>query len=169
MKHFFFAIALLCAALPAGAQGRYGHLNFGELLNIMPETKGAEASLEAFQKQLTAQGEAMAAKFQADYTEAVRLMQNGELTPVQQQQKQTELQQQQQAIAAYEEQMTQQINARREELLKPIIDKADAAIATVAKANQFIMVFDTSVFNAILFAGETEDLLPLVKTQLGIQ
>lgn len=169
MKQFLFAIFLLGSLSPLMSQARYGHLNFGQLLSIMPQTQGAEASLEAYQKQLVAQGEAMAAKFQADYTEYLRQAQGGDLTPVQQQKMQTDLQAQQQAIVAYEEEMTQLINKKREELITPIIDRAREAIKMVAQANKFVMVFDTSIFNAILFAGESEDVMPLVKTQLGIQ
>jgi len=169
MKRFTLIFVLLGSAiLSLTAQNRYGHLNFGELLSVMPDTKGAEASLEAYQKQLMTEGQAMVAKFEANYTDFSRLAQSGELTPLQQQQKQQELEKQQQEILDYEQKIEGMIGQRRNELLGPIVTKARAAIDQVAKANQYVMVFDTSTFNAILFAVETENILPLVKKQLGL-
>lgn len=169
MKRFILIFVLLGSAVfSLTAQNRYGHLNFGELLSVMPDTKGAEASLEAYQKQLMMEGQAMVAKFEANYTDFARLVQSGELTPLQQQQKQQELEKQQQDILDYEQKIEGMINQRRNELLGPIVTKARAAIDQVAKANQYAMVFDTSTFNAILFAVETENILPMVKKQLGL-
>jgi outer membrane protein len=169
MKRFTLIFVLLgSAVISLTAQNRYGHLNFGELLSVIPDTKGAEASLEAYQKQLMTEGQAMVARFETSYTDFARLAQGGELTPLQQQQKQQELEKQQQEILDYEQKLESMISQRRNELLEPIVTKARAAIDQVAKANQYVMVFDTSTFNAILFAVETENILPLVKKQLGL-
>ncbi len=50
--------------------------------------------------------------------------------------------------------------------MKPIYDKAQAAIAEVAKEKGLIYVFEV---NSVLYkSNESVDLLPLVKTKLGI-
>ena len=69
----------------------------------------------------------------------------------------------------YEQDITQQLNQAREELLVPIITDAEKAIADVAKANGYSMVFDTSMFNAVLFAAESVDIMNQVKERLGIE
>jgi len=51
--------------------------------------------------------------------------------------------------------------------MEPIIKKARDAIAAVAKANGFSYVIDSGT-GALLYYPEGEDLLPLVKKQLGI-
>lgn len=148
---------------------KYGHCNLGSLIAQMPETKSADSELETFQKQLVAKGEEMATKFQANYTAFVTEAQEGNLTPKQQQERQTALQTEQQAILSYEQEITQKVNEKREELLKPLFDKATEAIKAVAKENGYVMIFDTSVFNAVLFATDADDVMPLVKAKLGLK
>ena len=54
-------------------------------------------------------------------------------------------------------------------MLEPIVARAESAISEVAKENGYVMIFDTSVFNAVMYAQETEDIMPLVKKKLGIE
>lgn len=169
MKKITLLVALLIAGISFAQAQKYGHLNFGTLLSVMPETDAADKELETLQKQLVAKGEEMAKAFQAKYLKAVEEVQAGGLSPLQQQQKQEELQKEQAAIAKYEQDIAQQLEAKRAELLKPIVEKARKAINEVSKAGGYLMVFDSSVFNAILFAQPADDLMPAVKTKLGIK
>lgn len=156
------------SVMVSSAQEKYGHLNFGSLIAMMEETRAADSGLEAYRKQLVAKGEEMAAKFRQDYEAVIKDAQAGNLTPVQQQQKEQELGQKREEILAYEQEMGQQMETRRKELLGPIIDKAEAAVKDVANENGYVMIFDTSVFNAVLFAQDADDVMPLVKAKLGI-
>ena len=54
-------------------------------------------------------------------------------------------------------------------LLKPLLDRAEAAIKTVAKENGYSYIFDSSKGGAVLYSPESEDVLPLVKAKLGIK
>ncbi|MCB0585611.1 MAG: OmpH family outer membrane protein [Phaeodactylibacter sp.] len=166
-------IVLLAAFVAFGAvfsyaQEKYGHLNFGNLISSMEETKGADSELEAYRKQMVAKGEEMAKKFQQDFEAALKEAQAGNLTPVQQQEKEQELGKRRDEIIAYEQEVREKVEAKRQELLGPIIDKAQTALKEVAKENGFAMIFDTSVFNAVLFAEDTDDVMPLVKAKLGM-
>jgi outer membrane protein len=168
----FVAVIGLTAMVAGGLQAqtaRYGHINFGNLLTYLPETLAADSLLQVYRGELTVAGEQMAAKLQTDYLAFIQEYREGKLTPLQQQEKQTALQQQQQSIQEYEQEMVEKLGARRQELLEPIVTKAEAAIAKVAKANGFVMVFDTSIFNTILFAADTEDMLNLVLKDLGVE
>ncbi|MBK7872080.1 MAG: OmpH family outer membrane protein [Saprospiraceae bacterium] len=167
MKKFLFVLLLATFAASASAQ-KYGHLNFGNLVALMPETKAADDELKKLQTDLVAKGEEMAKAFQERYVKALQDVQSGALSPLQQQQLQDTLETQRQAIAAYEQQITQELQSKREELLKPVIDKAEKAIDEIAKANGYVLIFDTSIFNAILFAQETDDIMPLLKAKLGL-
>ncbi|MCB9052533.1 MAG: OmpH family outer membrane protein [Lewinellaceae bacterium] len=167
-------ILLLSAFVALGvvlssAQEKYGHLNYGGLISSMEETQSANSELEAYQKQLVAKGEEMAKKFQQDYQAVLKEAQGGNLTPVQQQQKEKELSSRRDEILAYEQEVAQKVEAKRQELLGPIIDRAETALKEVAKENGYAMIFDTSVFNAILFAEDADDVMPLVKVKLGIK
>ncbi|MFN7115245.1 MAG: OmpH family outer membrane protein [Saprospiraceae bacterium] len=168
MKKLLVLFLLSGLALTASAQ-KYGHLNFGNLLSLMPETKAADEALKKFQDEMVAKGDTMAKKFQQKYVAAAKEVQEGKLSPLQQQQLEESLKKEQETIVSYQQEVNQKVQAKREELLTPIIDKAEKAIADVAKTNGYVMVFDTSVFNAILFAQDADDMMPLLKTKLGIK
>ena len=169
MKKIIFFAGLFTLFTVAGSAQKYGHLNFGNLIASMPETASANQELETFQKQLVTKGEDMAIKLQNKYEAFLRDVQEGKLTPVQPPQQQAELQKEYQDITQYEQEVEQKVGGKRQELLSPIIDKAEASIKKIAQANGYQFVFDTSIFNAVLFAEESDDLMALVKKDLGIE
>lgn len=168
MKQTLFLLLFLTLSVVEISAQKYGHLNFGNLITIIPDTKAADSQLEAYQKQLVAKGEEMAKAFQADYQAFVTEVQGGGLSPVKQQEKEQELQKKQSEILAYEQEVMQNVNKKRDELLKPIVEKAQNAVNEVAKEGGYLIIFDTSIFNAVLFARDSEDVLPQVKAKLGI-
>lgn len=169
MKKFFLGLlALVAFALPAQAQ-KYGHLNFGNVMIALPATAKADTLLEELKTSLVKIGEVMSNKLKEDYINFLKEQQGGALSPLQQQEKQNALQAQQDAIAKYEEDVRQQLGKKREELLNPILEKVEKAIQEVAKEGGYTMIFDTSKFNALLFAKESEDILPQVKAKLGVK
>lgn len=169
IKQIVTTVVLVFAIVLAGFGQRYGHLNFGNLLSIMPATAEADSQLVKYRSVLVKQGEAMAEQFQLDYDALVKDIQGGILTPVEQQTREQALQQQQQKIQEFRVELDQKLATRRQDLIRPIVTQAEAAIATVAEANGFEMIFDTSVFNAILFAQDSENVFELVAEELGLE
>jgi outer membrane protein len=92
--------------------------------------------------------------------------QAGNLAPIKEKEQQELLQKEQDAIQAFEQEIQQKLQVKREELLKPIVDKITAKISEVCKENGFVMVFDTSSFNALLYSPESEDITALVKAKM---
>lgn len=168
MKRYVLAFAVLCMGISVVGAQKYGHMNFGNLVAMMPETEAADEKLAAFQEDLIKQGEEMAAAFQEEYAAFVVAVQDGEVPPKDQQSRQQALQQKQQEIVAFEQQIRQQVQQKQEELLAPIVERAQKAVDEVAKENGYVMIFDTSVFNAVLFAQDSDDVMPRVKAKLGI-
>ncbi|MEM7571316.1 MAG: OmpH family outer membrane protein [Bacteroidota bacterium] len=168
MKKLLFAALLLCLTTAIQAQ-RYGHLNFSGLLAIMPESAEAEAQLQVLNDELVAEGEALAAQLQTGIEAYQAAEASQEKSPLQLQEMVQALQAQQQALAAFEQNAAQQLEEKRMELLEPVVDQAQAVINEIAQENGFQLVFDTGVFNAILFAQESEDLMPLVKAKMGLE
>lgn len=152
----------------AMAQTKYGHINFNGLVAQMTDTKAADSQLEAFQKQLVSKGEEMAKAFQGKVEKFRQDIQGGGVTPKVQQEREAALGKERDGILKYEQEVQQKLGAKRQELLQPIVEKAQKAIEEYAKANGYGMIFDTSVFNSVLFAQETEDLMPALKAKLGI-
>lgn len=162
-----FALLIGAVSLNAQAAPKYGHMNLGNLLELMPETKKANDDLKTFADAFSVKDDSLTKAFQDAVTAYQTAYQSGSLTPVQAQTRETELQKEQEAIQKFEQDAQAQVTAKREELLKPILTKIDNAIKAVAVDNQFLMIFDTSS-GSMLYAAETEDVTALVKAKLGI-
>lgn len=160
---FFFA-----AATTTSFAQKYGHLNAGNLLELLPEVAKADSEMEAYQKQMIAKGEEMAKAFQAKYAKLAQEVQQGIHSPVQQQNLEAELQKEQQTIVQYEQEVRQKVAQKREELLAPILDKVNTAIQNVGKEQGYSMIFDSSVPNVLLFVEDADDVTSAVKAKLGI-
>ena len=159
-----FAFVLL--ALSASAQ-KFGYVNSNLLLSELPDMKAADSELETYQKQLMASGETMVKAWQEKYQKIADEVSQGLLSAVEQQAKEQELAAEQQKIQAYELEVQQKLTKKREELIQPILDKVKVAIEAVGKENNYTMIFDSSA-GTILHASESDNVLALVKTKLGL-
>lgn len=167
LKQLFFLVLMVGSVCAAKAQ-KFGHVNVGNLLVLMPETKEADSKLKVFQDSLVAIGQRMADSLQADIQAFAAEYRAGNLTPIAAQKKQEELEQRHQQVQQYEQQVLQWVSAKREELIAPILDKLQNAIDAVGKEHGYYMIFDTSIMNAILYASESDDVSALVLAKLGI-
>lgn len=168
--HGIFSLLFILSAFQSpGLAQKYGHLNLGNVVALMPETKLADTTLATYQGQLIEKGEAMAKAFEENYKKYVQDAQSGTVPPVQMQQKEEALQKERDAIIAYDREIQGLVQQKREELLKPIFDKVQLAIEAISKEAGYVMVFDSSVFNTLLFAGDQDDLMPLVMSKLGLK
>ena len=145
----------------------YGHLNFAILISEMPGTERAETDLKAYNDSLTVRGEAMVTRLRERIAEVEA--QRDELAPVRRRELQAELTAQRDSIGRYERQMGVAIERRRQELLGPIIQEARAAVQAVAEENGYVLIFDTSNFNTVLYGRDSDDIMPLVRAKLGMQ
>ncbi|MCS6927916.1 MAG: OmpH family outer membrane protein [Saprospiraceae bacterium] len=147
---------------------KYGHINLGNLLEELPQTAEAEAKLRVIADSLNRQDSILTANFQAAYLKLKKEYDEGILTPIQVQQRQAELEKQRAEIQEFEEQAQRTLEAKRAELLEPIIKRVNEAIQAVAKREGYAMIFDIGS-GALLFALETTDITPLVRKELGLQ
>lgn len=157
---------VLFGALQTVQAQKFGYVNSAELLSSLPGVKQAESSLEALQKQLQKQGQGMVEKLQQDYTLVQQKAERGELSPRQQEEEAKKLEERQAEIAKFEQDMVSKLQAKRNELLKPIYDSVNEAIAAVAKENGYTFIFDQQV---LLYFEEGDNVGPMVKAKLGIQ
>jgi len=146
---------------------KFGYLNSTELLLAHPDVKSADSNLQAYQAQLLKAGQKMATDFQKNYEAYAKEAQKGTLSKIQMQEREGKLTQEQNKIREYEIQMQQKLGQKREELYKPILDKIQNAINAVGKENGFTFIFDSGT-GGILHAEDSENIIGLVKTKLGL-
>ena len=78
------------------------------------------------------------------------------------------LQEMQQRIQQFQQTAEQDVQKQRVEIFKPILDKANKAIADIAKENGFTYILDITQ-GAVIYHAETSiDILPQVKQKLGL-
>jgi len=70
-------------------------------------------------------------------------------------------------IEEFEQQSQRELQFLQESLMQPIIERARRAIEDVARENGFTYVFDTAG-GVLLFAADSDDILPLVKRNLNL-
>lgn len=162
------ALLLSVGLTSSFAQQKYGHINFNGLVAQMSETKAADSELEAYQKQLVAAGEKMATEFQGKVQKFQQAIQGGGVAPKDQAEQEKSLGEERNKILAYEQEIQQKLAEKRATLIKPIVDKAQKAIEDYAKENGYGMIFDTSIFNSVLFAQDSDDLMEPLKKKLGL-
>jgi outer membrane protein len=168
MKISFLLVAFFALSLNVSAQ-KYGYVNSDLILSEVPEFKQMEPQLESLQKVLQKKGQKMVEDLQREAAAAEAQVQKGELSPVQQEAKQKELQEKQSKIMEFEQTMQQQLLAKRNELLEPILVKINDAISAVAKAEGYTMLFNGSPGAGILlYADDAQDATTAVKSHLGL-
>lgn len=167
MKKIFLLLACgLFFGSSAFAQAKFGYINSDELLSIMPEVRKADSSLQLYAKSYQDQLEQMMKEYQKkgqDFQAQERTM-----TEAVKEVKVKEIQQLEERIQTTQQSAQEKVAKKKEELYSPILEKADKAIKEVAKSNNFDYVFDASRGN-ILYAKESDNIMPLVKAKLGIK
>ena len=157
----FVAILLTLGMGVAKAQ-KIASMDYESVLASMPEAKKLTTDLEAFSK---AKGDELNKQATAFEAEVKAYQQTGAtLTEAQRKAKEEELGKKQQNLQQLQATAQNDLAQRRETALKPIIDKINAAVEKVSKANSFDFVLDAS---ALIYKGGA-DATPLVKKELGL-
>ena len=160
-------LATLMIALPMTAtfaQSKIAHIDTQKLISEMPEVIAAQKQIQALEKTYTNDIEnsikEYTAKAQAYEAEARNQ------TDIVNQARQNEMQSMQQNIQTYRETATQDLQKKQAEMMRPLYDKAIAAIEKVAAAQGFEYVLDASAGGGVL-VSKGKDLEAEVKVELG--
>ena len=171
MKNYFRALIVLLVfgMISTGTfaqKQKYGYINSDELLQIMPGADTAVAKYQAYAQSLDTTLMSMQQELNSKY-ETFTASQ-AKMSDLVKQTKTKELQELQDRIKSFQTSAQEDLQKKQNELLQPIIDKAKSAIEKVAKANGYSMILDSRQ-GILLYAAATEDILPLVKKELGIK
>jgi len=165
VTYSFIAVLLMLGGL-VNAQ-KFAHINSQELLASMPESDSAQATIESMAIDFEAQLEEMQVELNKKYD--VYLTNRDNYTDLIRQTKESEIADMNERIQQFQTIAQQELEGQRNNLLRPIIERANNAIKTVAEENGYVYVFDLSLGNPIYFSEESVDILPMVKVKLGLQ
>lgn len=169
MKNILKLMVVLVIAgfsMQAQAQNgaKIGHINFQELIVLMPGQDSINKALQAHVTGLESQLQVMQGEYEAkinDYQASQATM-----SEIIKQTKEKEILDLQQRIEAFNQQAQLEIQQKQIELTEPLVRKAQSAINKVAKANGFTYIINGNE-QILLYANGT-DILPLVKKELGL-
>lgn len=171
MKAFKKTVALFSLVVLVASFGysqaslKLGHIDSNEILSMMPETDSLQNELKNYAEYLDQQMSTMAMEYQSkinDYQENVATM--SELI---RQTKEKEITDLQERIQAFQQSADQDLSAKQAELFNPLIEKVKDAINDVGRENGYTYILDVGAGAVVFFEGG-DNILPLVKTKLGI-
>ena len=166
MKKLFILAAVILGVSTVSAQ-KFARINMQDVVVAMPEFDEAQKNLDAFGKDLQEQME----QIQVEFNNKLADFQKNQATMAAsiKQMKQQELEQLQQRFSEFQQIAQQDFQKKEAELLEPVQKKAQEAVNSIAKANGYIAVFNTSV-PSLAYYDEAQliDIAPLVKKELGI-
>ncbi|WP_191858143.1 OmpH family outer membrane protein [Hanstruepera ponticola] len=165
-KTLLFAAALFIGATSfTQAQSKVAHINTQDLIQAMPEMAAAQAEMEKLGKTYEADIKAMATEYQNKMKQYEA--EASSKTDEENQKRLVEVQTMQQNIQQYQGTAQQQMQEKELALLKPITEKAKAAILKVARAQGFQYVLDSTQGGGVIMA-DGKNLLDDVKKEMGI-
>lgn len=161
----FFAAVIMMGNV-ALAQPKLGYIDSRDLLKAMPEMIKADSNIQLYAKSFQDQLQTMG----KEYEKKVKDYQAGEktMTDAVKEVKAKEIQDLQSRIESTNQSAQEKVEKKRQDLLQPILDKADKAIKDVAKEKGYDYVFDASA-GTLLYAKDSDNILPYVKTKLGLK
>ena len=166
-KVLFLGVALFVMSGVANAQVKIAHVNSAEVLDAMPDKAKAEKNLEKYYGELQSQLETMAKEYQTkmqDYEANQATMSN-----LVKQSKEKEIVDLQTRITQFQANAENEFEAKRAELLKPILDKIQNAINSVGKEKGYTYIIDLATGAAVYVGDNAVDVTKDVKTKLGIK
>ena len=160
-----FVIAFAALATFAASAQTLGRVNFNELVMLAPEMDAAREVINASQKEAEETYSAMVEEFQGKYNQYQQ--KQATWTAAIRESKERELSDIQNRIQEFQNNISQELQQQQNQLMAPIQEKAQKAVAELAKAKGFAAVFDQASF---LFFDESAivDLTPDARKALNI-
>lgn len=170
MKKGFIVVLVALLAFGGSAMAqknvKLGHINSNDLMQIMPGRDTAMALLQKEVEDLQAEMEAMKKEYETRVNDY--LAKKDQLSELIRKTKESDIQAMGTRIEEFQANAQKLLEERQEALLKPIVDRAKAAIEEVGKENGYTYIFDAGV-GAVLYSQDSDDIMPLVKKKLGLK
>jgi outer membrane protein len=170
MKKSLIVVVMAMLAFGGSAMAqkniKLGHINSNDLMQIMP---GRDTAMNLLQKEvedLQAEMEEMKKEYETQVNNY--LAKKDQLSELIRKSKESDIQKMAERIETFQTNAQKLLEERQEALLKPIVDRAKAAIEEVGKENGYTYIFDAGV-GTLLYSQDSDDIMPLVKKKLGLK
>jgi outer membrane protein len=164
MKKLVVATVMTLTIFGASAQQKIGYINTDELISVMPEAEKADSELKEYQTSLAQQGQDMMTEL--NNKDSLFVRDSSKLSPSMKEIKKNELISLYQRVQNWNQQAQEMYQQEAQKKISPIKTKALETIRAVAKESGYAYILDN---NAVIVGPSGDDILPLVKTKLGIK
>ncbi|MEN9448699.1 MAG: hypothetical protein RJA25_1989 [Bacteroidota bacterium] len=165
ISFLFIAMIAIVASTYAQKTNKLGYVNSSELISLMPEKAKADSAIEKYSAELDALGQQMYLEYQKKAMEAQS--KSKDMSEEKLEILGKDLADLEKRITDFQQSAQGKIDAKTDKLYAPILQKINGAIKEIAKANSYTYIFDSAA-GSILFADESDDILPLVKSFLKL-
>lgn len=166
IKKVLLAIALICPMLLSAQTLKVGLLDFGSVLQAMPETAAAQKQIKEVSDKYDAEYKKLAEEMNRLLTE-YQNMKADEL-PAIKERKTREVSDYQTKIQQFEQTAMQDLQKMQADLMAPVQQKINQAVESVGKEGNYslIQMYDPQL--VLYYAAPVEDITPAVKAKLGL-
>jgi outer membrane protein len=164
-------LLLLTALFPLLLQAqntgtKLGYVNSLELINLLPESRQADSLLEVYQKEIQMQYSIYGQEYNAKLQEYMRVKDSvSEFVATS---RLSDLQALEKRIKEFESGSQGMMQRKREELLAPVLLRAQTLIKEVAVENGYRMIFDVST-GSLAYAPDSDNVIGLLRKKLGLE
>ena len=166
-KLIICAICAFCGFTTANAQGKFGHVNTQEIIQVMPEYNKAKTEIDALQAQYEADLKSMQDELQkkgeAFEKEQASLPDNIK------QRRETELQEMYQKIQQSYQDNQQALAKEQQEKMQAITTKVIEAIKSVGQSGGYVYIMDMAGGIPYISTTLSTDVTAQVKAKLGLK
>ena len=150
----------------ASAQTKIGYINTDELMSIMPEAAKVNTELNDYQASLQQLGQTLT--IDADKKRDQYFLDSLKLSPSMKEIRRNELVTLYTRLQNFDQEAQEKSQKYAQDKIAPVRARAMEAIKTVAREKGYTYVIDEAT-SALLVMPPGDDLLPAVKTKLGIK
>ena len=167
IKKVLLAIALICPMLLSAQTLKIGLVDFGSILQAMPETTAAQNQVKEVSEKYDAEYKKLGEEMNR-LVEEYQKMSETEL-PAIKERKTRELSDYQQKIQQFEQTAMKDLQDMQNNLMGPIQQKIVQAIESVGREGNYslIQMYDPQL--TLYHAAPVEDITPAVKAKLGVK
>lgn len=166
MKKFFLTVSVALASVVAFAQTpKFAVVNFTELVQLAPEADDARAAIQS----ATLAAQETDQEMIEEYNSKANTYQQkaSTWTPAIRESKEKELQEIMQRIQEFESNIQLELQQQQQILMAPIVEKAQKAVAQVAKEGSYTIVVETGSF-LYIDESQTTDITMACREIMGI-
>ncbi len=164
-KVMLFAVAALMTFSVSAQNLKFAHVNFSELVQLMPESDKARDQMAAASKEAQDTYQSMVEEFQMKYQQYEQ--KQASWTTAVRESKEKELNDIQNRVQEFNQSIQQELAMQEQQLMAPIQKKAIEVVNKLAKEGSYVYVFEKG---SLLYIDETQstDLTPAARKLLGI-